>query len=98
MVFGNTVEPRVVSRRNGRFNPGAIYVGRPSKWGNPFVIGQHGDREEVLRRYRKYLLSRQDLLDALPELRGHDLECWCAPEPCHADILLEMANAEIDPR
>jgi len=44
-------------------------------------------------KYRAWLLQRPELMAALPELRGKDLVCWCAPEPCHADVLLELANA-----
>lgn len=70
-----------------------VYVGRPSKWGNPFVIGRDGSRAEVIAKYRARLLSQPTLMDALHELRGKDLICWCAPEACHADILVELANA-----
>jgi len=72
--------------------PYDVYVGRPSKWGNPYTIGRDGSRAEVIEKYHHYLLSNQELLDALPELRGKVLGCWCAPKPCHADILLEYAN------
>jgi len=39
-------------------------------------------------------MNNPELLAALPELRGKDLVCWCSPLPCHADVLLELANAE----
>ena len=71
---------------------GAVYVGRRSKWGNPFHIGADGTRDEVVVLYRQYLLSSPDLITALPELTGRDLVCWCAPAACHADVLLELAN------
>ena len=64
-----------------------------TKWANPFKIGRDGEREEVLAKYRAWLLKRPEPMAALPELRGKDLVCWCAPEPCHADVLLELANA-----
>lgn len=69
-----------------------VYVGRPSKWGNPFIIGKDGTRDEVLEKYR---LSLTDDIKrtAKEELKGKNLICWCAPEACHADILLEIANA-----
>lgn len=66
-----------------------VYIGRPSKWGNPFVIGKDGTREEILALYRVWV-ETQDLPFA--ELRGHTLGCWCAPLPCHGDILMELAN------
>ena len=45
-----------------------VFIGRPSKWGNPFIIGKDGDREEVIALYRKYLWESKDLLASLPEL------------------------------
>lgn len=69
--------------------PYDVYIGRPSKWGNPFVIGKDGTREEVLALYRTWVATQ-----TLPfsELRGLTLGCWCAPYPCHGDILMELAN------
>ena len=69
--------------------PYDVYIGRPSKWGNPFEIGKDGDRMEVLRKYRMWISTQQ-----LPfeELKGKVLGCWCAPLPCHGDILMELAN------
>ncbi|WP_054313315.1 DUF4326 domain-containing protein [Mesorhizobium sp. 1M-11] len=72
--------------------PARVYIGRPSKWGNPFVIGRDGSREEVIAKYRAWLTSQPELLDALDELRGRDLVCWCAPLACHGDVLIELAN------
>ena len=86
--------PRVLNRRLDNIPPDAVYVGRPSKWGNPFTIGVDGNREKVIVKYEAYLRIRPDLMAALPELRGRDLICWCAPEPCHADVLLRLAKEE----
>ena len=72
---------------------GDVYIGRPSKWGNPFVIGKDGDREQVIAKYRAWLADQQDLLAALPELRGKRLVCHCHPRPCHGDVLAELADA-----
>ena len=69
-----------------------IYIGRPSKWGNPFEIGRDGTREEVIEKYRFYLL-RSWLLNDIHELKDKVLGCWCHPLPCHGDILAELANA-----
>lgn len=76
----------------GRNGPNGVYVGCPSKWGNPFVIGQHGTRDQVVERYRRWLWEHPTLMGELGELEGQDLICWCAPEACHADVLLQMAN------
>ena len=71
-----------------------IYVGRPSKWGNPFVIGRDGDRDEVIRKFEKRLCDDPDMMEeAITELRGHNLICFCFPRACHADVLLRYANA-----
>jgi len=75
-----------------RYPAGAVRIDRRTKWGNPFVIGQHGDRASVIARYEARLRTRPDLLKALSELRGKDLVCWCAPLPCHGDVLLRMAE------
>ena len=69
-----------------------IYIGRPSKWGNPYTIGRDGTREEVIEKYEKYLLNSSELLASLPELIGKTLGCWCAPKACHGDILVRCAE------
>jgi len=69
-----------------------VYVGRPSKWGNPFVIGRDGSRDEVIARYRAWIVRQPALMAALPELRAKSLICWCSPNRCHADVLIELAN------
>ena len=71
-----------------------VYIGRPSKWGNPFVIGRDGTRDEVIARYEAWLLEQPELLAALPELAGKTLGCWCAPRACHGDVLARLANAQ----
>ena len=83
----------------GRVPPGAVYIGRAnpryrlrsSNWRNPFVIGKDGTREEVIAKYERYLIE-SGLINQIGELRGKDLVCWCAPEPCHGDVLLRLAN------
>ena len=84
--------PNVYNKRH-TYPADAVYVGRPSKWGNPFKVGKHGTREEVIGFFEEY--ARRKLAkepDWLEPLRGKDLVCWCAPEACHADVLLRMAN------
>lgn len=81
--------PSVVNRRSGE--PYDVYVGRPGKWGNPFLVGRDGTRAEVIAKYRAYL-SESGLIRYIDELTGKRLACWCAPLPCHADVLVELAN------
>jgi len=69
-----------------------VFVGRPTKWGNPFYIGKHGNREEVIQLYREWLPKQIELMKDLHELRCKDLVCFCEPLACHADVLLELAN------
>jgi hypothetical protein len=73
----------------GKNPPNSVYVGRPSKWGNPFIIGKHGNREEVVEKYGRWICDQPELLNSLDELKGKDLVCWCAPNLCHAMILIE---------
>jgi Domain of unknown function (DUF4326) len=79
-----------------RLPDNTVIVSRPTKWGNPFRIGVHGTREECVRQFRDFIVSDDpragSLRQSLAELRGKDLACWCPPGPCHADVLIEMAN------
>lgn len=84
-------------RRTARFD---VYVGRPSIWGNPFSHEQEGTlaahlvatRAEAIAKFEEYLLASPDLMTRLHELRGRVLGCWCAPLPCHAEVLARYAN------
>ena len=73
--------------------PYDVYIGRPSKWGNPFEIGRDGTREQVIEKFREYLISNQVLMRDLSELRGKTLGCWCKPEACHGDVLVGMCKS-----
>ena len=68
------------------------YIGRPSKWGNPFVIGKDGDRTTVIAKYEAWIRNQPDLMAALPELEGLVLACWCSPQPCHGDVLVKLCE------
>jgi hypothetical protein len=89
------------SRRKGWKMPAnAIYVGRPTKWGNPYPVEEFG-RDEAVGRFRVLFERRAQGLDtefplpSLEELRGKDLACWCPlDKKCHADVLIEEANRE----
>ena len=76
----------------------AVYIGRGSKWGNPFVIGRDGDRAAVIEKHGRWLADQHQLLRALDELKGCDLVCFCAPAPCHGDLLLRLSNSTRDNR
>jgi len=72
-----------------------VYIGRPSKWSNPFKIPWDGSREDVINKYEAYIMSHPDLINSLPELQGKILGCWCKPKACHGDILVRMIEDEI---
>ena len=81
---------------NLREEPYDIYIGRPSKWGNPFEIGKDGNRSEVIKKYRDYIKGRPELMVALRELRGKRLGCFCKPQMCHGDVLVELLEAQME--
>jgi Domain of unknown function (DUF4326) len=85
----NRNQALVVHCKRAKFD---VYIGRPSKWGNPFGIGKDGTRADVIAKYRRWLMTQPSWLAALPELRGKTLGCWCAPHACHGDVLVELAN------
>ncbi len=71
----------------------AVFVGRPSPFGNPYVIGVHGSRKQVIELYKKWVLAQPNLVKMVKEeLRGKNLYCYCSPKPCHGDFLLWLAN------
>jgi hypothetical protein len=82
-------QKQVVHCRKEKFD---VYIGRPSKWGNPYIIGKDGSREEVINKYEKYLLGNKELMSSLHELKGKTLGCWCDPLPCHGHVIVEMVN------
>jgi hypothetical protein len=86
-------------RAKGWQMPGnTVYVGRPSKWGNPFTATLEADKAEAVEHFREWLNhpSRAKLrAEARVELRGKHLACWCAHGvACHADVWIEIANGE----
>jgi hypothetical protein len=94
-----------------RMPEGTVYVGRPSGWGNPFKAGEPyrfvdgngstligvASKQTVVRLFERYLPTRPDLYERIrTELGGKDLSCWCSiSDPCHADVLLRIANEEV---
>lgn len=107
------MKPKRIQRKRTRgwkMPPNTVYVGRPTRWGNPFIIGeQHPfyehtypmSREKCVELFGLFLrgkwlrLESIDVDDVKKELRGKNLACWCKiGEPCHADVLLEIANED----
>lgn len=71
-----------------------VYIGRPSKWGNPFEIGPDGSRAEVIEKYRQWLPTQPELMASLHELDGKRLGCWCAPKACHGEVLRALRSRQ----
>ncbi len=104
--------PQRIQRRRAkgwRAPGGAVYVGRGSAFGNPFVVGRDGTQAECVDLYRlllagflnlsststpdEQLAAHAAVREGITGLKGKDLMCWCPPsKPCHADILLALAN------
>lgn len=71
----------------------AVYIGRGSKWGNPFKISSLVTRAQVIASYERYVQGKPGFKDMIKaELKGKDLICFCAPLPCHGDLLYKIAN------
>lgn len=101
-----TVPTRIQRKRTKgwKMPENTVYVGRPTKWGNQFEIGRYNfvlrrelTAQDCVDRYRAKIENRSmfrfDEFDVVVELEGKDLACWCPfGEPCHADVLLELAN------
>jgi hypothetical protein len=80
---------RVVNLRSEKYD---VYIGRGGKWGNPFIIGKDGSRDEVIGKYVEWVVKQQALLAALPELEGKVLGCYCKPAACHGDVLVSLVE------
>jgi hypothetical protein len=94
----------VANKRAVAAGPNDRYIGRPSKWGNPFSHIANGtlaefivaDRREAVWAYAAWLLEQPELLAALDELRGCRLICWCKPASCHGDVLAFVLEHGVD--
>lgn len=75
-----------IGRNMSFYVPGAV----ASKWANPFTVKKYG-RDECLEKYREHIMN-SPLLDEISELKGKVLGCWCHPERCHGDVLLDILN------
>jgi len=86
------------SKFTGRLPADAVYIGRGSKWGNPFKVGADGNRDQVIAKHEQWLAHQNQLLRSIDELKDRDLICYCAPLACHGHVLLKLANASRDDR
>lgn len=84
------MKTRVVNLRK---EPYDVYIGRGSKWGNPFKIGKDGTREEVIKKYKDWFM-KTDLILHLSELKWKRLGCYCKPLACHGDFLISLIENE----
>lgn len=85
--------PRTTVVNGSRTNRYDVYIGRPSRWGNPFREGPDGTRSEVISLYREWLLGQPELCrQAREELQGRVLACYCKPRSCHGDVLAAVAD------
>lgn len=92
--------PRVVNIRNVKnSDPNYLYIGRGSKWGNPFIMKEYSpiERKRVIDAYYTYITQGDgtNLLKNLKELEGKMLACYCAPRPCHGDVLVELYKLHV---
>lgn len=89
--------PKVLNKKTDRIPADAVYVGRPTIYGNPMHMASERDRDMVCDYYENYMTdpTHGKLRERIKrELRGKDLVCWCAPKRCHADTLLRIANED----
>lgn len=85
-------KPKVVHLKK---EPYDVLIDRRTIWGNPFVIGKDGTREQVIAKHKAWILAPENahvVEYAKKTLKGKTLGCWCAPKACHGDTLLEIAN------
>lgn len=89
---------KVVHCKKERYD---VYIGRPSKWGNPFTHIKDkktkadfvvSTREEAIAKYHEWIITQPVLLKSLHELKDKTLGCWCKPQSCHGDVLIELVK------
>ena len=86
----------IVNKRPHNRTPNDVYIGRGSIWGNPFIIGKDGTREEVIEKYKELMhrnlgnVGAEEWLYKILQLDGKNLVCYCKPQACHGDVLVEI--------
>lgn len=81
---------KVVNINSGE--PYDVYIGRGSRWGNPFIIGVHGTREECIMQFKELLKNNKELYNDIYKLEGKVLGCHCKPKNCHGDVYCDILN------
>lgn len=88
---------RILNKHTDRIPKDSVYIGRPSKWGNPYshlpkslATNNVATREVAIQLYENWIRTQTHLLDDLPELVGKDLVCFCAPLSCHGEVLIKL--------
>lgn len=94
------MDSTIYNKRTSTPPDSAIYVGRPTRWGNPFTVEQYGRGQAVLRfaEWLKHSPEARWQREHIHELAGRDLICWCSPARCHAKVLAVAARAKADGR
>ena len=99
-LVDNKLHTQVVHCKKSDYD---IYIGRPSKWGNPFshrngtsAEFRVGSRSEAIQKYEEWILNQPELMADLIELRGKVLGCWCSPKPCHGNVLSKLIERYVD--
>ena len=103
--MGDNMPERIQRKRSKgwKMPPNTVYVGRGSKFGNPFKITEDRDAREVVSAFEIWLTvdgvhagipeKKVAILDNIEKLKGKNLACWCKiGAPCHADVLLKLVN------
>lgn len=91
-IFGKT--PKLYNiHKDLEIPKDAVNIMRPNEFGNPFILGRDGNRDECLEKYKQWVMAQPNLIKHIRKvLRGKDLVCCCYPKKCHGDILLQIAR------
>lgn len=87
--------PRLLNKRTDRIGPDAVYIGRPSRYGNPFIMKQEKDRDRACDFFEEWIMKDEQkyLRDEIKQkLKGKDLFCFCSPKRCHGETVMRIAN------